>query len=61
MTTQEVATRLRVHPGTVKRWRERRRRLRQEIGPAFVQIEGSIRYPRDVVEAYARGETGGGA
>lgn len=46
LTPPEVAERLRVHPGTLQAWRAQKR------GPAFVLVEGRVRYPADGVDAY---------
>jgi DNA-binding transcriptional MerR regulator len=40
MTDYEVAKLVRVHVGTLRRWRMER------IGPPWVKLEGTVRYPR---------------
>lgn len=51
---KEVADMLRVKRQTLSRWRA------DGQGPPFVQVEGSIRYPRDSLEAWLAERTLGG-
>ena len=52
---KEVAEMLRVKRQTLSRWRS------DGQGPPFVQVEGSIRYPRDGLERWLEDRTLGGA
>lgn len=54
LTAREVAEMLRVSKPTLARWRS------IEQGPPFIQIEGSIRYPREAVERWLAERTLGG-
>jgi excisionase family DNA binding protein len=48
LTTAEVAKRMRVGPGTVRRWRL------DDVGPRFMQVGGIYRYPLDELELWMR-------
>lgn len=54
MTEREVAELLRLKRQTLSRWRA------EERGPPFVQVEGSIRYPREAVQRWLDERTLGG-
>ena len=54
LTSREVAELLRVSKPTLARWRA------LEQGPPFIQIEGSIRYPREAVDKWLADRTLGG-
>lgn len=54
LTAREVAEMLRVSKPTLARWRA------LDQGPPFMQIEGSIRYPREAVERWLAERTLGG-
>ena len=54
LTSREVAELLRVSKPTLARWRS------LEQGPPFIQIEGSIRYPREAVDKWLADRTLGG-
>ena len=45
-TTRDVAKILNVSTKTVERWRHDNR------GPAYIRIEGTVRYPKDDLEIY---------
>jgi excisionase family DNA binding protein len=51
LTTAEVARRMRVTPGTVRRWRL------DDVGPRFIQVGNIYRYPLDQLEAWMRAKT----
>ena len=55
MTEKEVAELLRLKRQTLSRWRS------DGQGPPFVQVEGSIRYPRDGLQRWLDERTAGGA
>jgi len=46
LTTAEVARRMRVTPGTVRRWRL------DDVGPRFIQVGNIYRYPLDQLETW---------
>jgi excisionase family DNA binding protein len=46
LTTEEVASRLRVNPCTVRRWRL------DDVGPRFLKVGNIYRYPADELEAW---------
>jgi excisionase family DNA binding protein len=48
LTTAEVARRMRVTTGTVRRWRL------DDVGPRFIQVGNIYRYPLDQLEAWMR-------
>ncbi|MCD9145782.1 helix-turn-helix transcriptional regulator [Streptomyces albireticuli] len=52
LTSREVATQLRVHPGTLANWRH------QGIGPRYTKLStapnSAVRYRSDHVESYLR-------
>ncbi|MGW3484782.1 helix-turn-helix domain-containing protein [Rhodococcus indonesiensis] len=49
LTTEEVATRLRVNPCTVRRWRL------DDVGPMFLEVGNIYRYLADELEAWIAG------
>jgi hypothetical protein len=55
MTPAEVVAILRVSPATLNTWRHRK------VGPPWVQLAGSARYPRSGLELWLRGRTECGA
>jgi excisionase family DNA binding protein len=46
LTTSEVATRLRVNPSTVRRWRL------DDVGPRYLRVGGIHRYPAGDLEEW---------
>lgn len=46
LTTEEVATRLRVNPCTVRRWRL------DDVGPRFLKVGNIYRYPTEELNAW---------
>jgi excisionase family DNA binding protein len=46
LTTEEVASRLRVNPCTIRRWRL------DDVGPKFLKVGNIYRYPVDELEAW---------
>jgi excisionase family DNA binding protein len=46
LTTGEVATRLRVNPSTVRRWRL------DDVGPRYLRVGGIYRYPAGDLEEW---------
>ena len=46
LTTEEVATRLRVNPCTVRRWRL------DDVGPRFLKVGNIYRYPAAELDAW---------
>ena len=46
LTTSEVATRLRVNPSTVRRWRL------DDVGPRYLRVGGIYRYPAGDLEEW---------
>jgi excisionase family DNA binding protein len=46
MTTEEVASRLRVNPSMIRRWRL------DDVGPKFLKVGNINRYPADELEAW---------
>lgn len=46
MTTEEVASRLRVNPCTIRHWRL------DDVGPKFLKVGNIYRYPADELEAW---------
>ena len=46
LTTEEVATRLRVNPCTIRRWRL------DDVGPRFLKVGNIYRYPADELETW---------
>jgi hypothetical protein len=43
-TTKELSEKLSITISTLEYWRSVRRKLKFELGPPFVRIEGSVRY-----------------
>jgi len=46
LTTQELATRLRVNPSTIRRWRL------DDVGPPYLRIGTVYRYPVSALETW---------
>jgi excisionase family DNA binding protein len=46
LTTEELATRLRVNPSTIRRWRL------DDVGPRYLKVGSVYRYPVSAVEAW---------
>ena len=46
LTTQELATRLRVNPSTIRRWRL------DDVGPPYLRVGTVYRYPVSALETW---------
>jgi len=46
LTTEELATRLRVNPSTIRRWRL------DDVGPPYLRIGTVYRYPLSALETW---------
>ncbi len=55
LTALQVADFLRVHVVTLARWRTLNK------GPAWIEVEGQIRYRKEALETYLRDNTKNGA
>jgi hypothetical protein len=63
LTERETGTALNFSAATLRRWRKARRRgdASDSAGPAFIDLNGAIRYrPRDVEEWLTRRTVGAG-
>lgn len=54
LTPQETAERLRIHPGTLARWRLINK------GPAWIEVEGQYRYSVEEVDKWLQANTRNG-
>jgi excisionase family DNA binding protein len=46
LTTEELATRLRVNPSTIRRWRL------DDVGPPYLRVGTVYRYPASALETW---------